>query len=192
MSGCTREAFGSIMKLLKALYPESKAGTQATSEAYYLVLSDLPVEMLKAAVLQLVATDDTGFFPRAGAIRKAAYKLVEEQNDVPDYADAWNEVISAIGKYGYLNKPKFSNPMIWTAIGEMPGWLALCKSEEKDIAITKAQFRNTFNLLLERERKQARMLPQVKALAERFAGHGLALEAGHETPTLVSAGLDTD
>jgi len=177
---CTRTEFAPLIALLSALYPERKTDP-AMIEAYYAILSDIDIELLKAATLQIAASPETNFFPRAAAIRAAAFALVETASGTPNADDAWDEVMKAIGKFGMYRKPEFSDPLIQKALDGIGGWRTLCMSDESETSYTRDAFKKSFAAMLGRARTDVRMLPQVRAIVARFAGNGPALAAGSST-----------
>ena len=183
---CTRAEFAPLIALLSALYPERKTDP-AMTEAYYQILNDIDIELLKAATLQLAANPETNFFPRAGALRTAAFALVETASGTPSADDAWDELMKAIGKYGVYRKPEFSHPLIQQALDGIGGWRTLCMSDESETSYTRDAFKKTFATVLKRERNEMQMLPAVRAIAARFAGRGPALAAGAKAPQLTDS-----
>jgi len=173
--------FIACIRVLAALYSEFKL-TPETVTAYWIVLGDIDPQLLQAATLQLGSNPETNFFPRAGAIRKACYELAENENETITAADAWIEVMAAMGKYSVYRTPEFDNPLTMKALGGTRGWRALCVSDESDESYHRHQFIKAYESYIERERYNFRMLPQVKALAAQFAGR--QLESGAETPQL--------
>jgi len=187
---CTRAEFAPLIALLSALYPERKTDP-AMTEAYYQILNDIDIELLKAATLQLAANPDTNFFPRAGALRTAAFALVETASGTPNADDAWDEVMKAIGKYGMYRKPEFSDPLIQKALDGIGGWRTLCMSDESETSYTRDAFKKSFAAMIGRARTDVRMLPAVRAIAARFAGNGPALAAGpKKSPITIGDGYE--
>ncbi|HUW11043.1 MAG TPA: hypothetical protein VM537_15035 [Anaerolineae bacterium] len=169
--------FISCLRVLVGLYSEFKLTPQVI-ESYWIILADVDPDLLKAATQQIAANPDTNFFPRAGALRTAAFALVETASGVPSVDESWCEVLAAIGKYGRARKPEFTTELTFRALGEMRGWQALCNSDPADVGIYRAHFTKAYNQLLGRARTDVRMLPQVRTIVARFAGTGPALAAG--------------
>ena len=176
-------AFLTCMRVLSGLYSEFKLTPQVI-ESYWIILADVDPDLLKAATQQIAANPETNFFPRAGALRTAAFALVETASGVPSVDESWCEVLAAIGKYGRARKPEFTTELTFRALGEMRGWQALCNSDSADVGIYRAHFTKAYNQLLGRARTDVRMLPQVRAIVARFAGSGPPLNSGANTPQL--------
>jgi hypothetical protein len=167
------------MGLLAAAFPRFNL-TPATVEAYYLILCDLDLDLFKAAVLDLAAADSP-WFPSAGQIRSAAFRLVDEGQDRPTGADAWGIVTSAIGHYGWCRLPNFDNDLIIRTINAVGGWRLICATPEDMIHTTRARFIDTYDRLDKRAKHQARMLPAVREVAKKLsAPSAKALTDGHD------------
>ena len=169
--------FLTCMRVLSGLYSEFKLTPQVI-ESYWIILADVEPDLLIAATQQIAASPETNFFPRAGALRAAAFGLVETASGTPNADDAWDEVMKAIGKYGMYRKPEFSDPLIQTALDGIGGWRTLCMSDESETSYTRDAFKKSFAAMIGRARTDVRMLPAVRAIAARFAGNGPALAAG--------------
>ena len=172
--------FISCLRVLVGLYSEFKLTPQVI-ESYWIILADVDPDLLKAATQQIAANPETNFFPRAGALRTAAFALVETASGTPNADDAWDEVMKAIGKFGMYRKPEFSDPLIQKALDAIGGWRTLCMSDESETSYTRDAFKKSFAAMIGRARTDVRMLPAVRAIAARFAGSGPALAAGSST-----------
>ena len=174
--------FMKVMGTLAALYPRFNL-TDATMEAYYGVLSDLPIELIKAAALEL-GSQDSPWFPSAGQLRQAAFNLLEQQDGCLTAGEAWAEARRVL--LSDANCPgvsvagleDFSDPIVYAAVIAVggPGILRLKNDAEHT---TRARFMNEYKALKERQRQTRRMLPQVAETAARLsAGGRLALRGG--------------
>jgi hypothetical protein len=173
------EAFANEMGLLAAAFPRFQM-TPATIEAYYLILADMPQGLVKAAMLQLVG-DDSPWFPSAGQIRAAAFRLVEEERGDKSGGEAWGEVMAAVGKYGYVRTPEFSDPLIGDCVSAVGGWLVLCTSPIDTIHTTRARFIQSYEILQDRQKRQERMLPAVREVVKRLdVSNAPRLGDGHD------------
>jgi hypothetical protein len=80
-----------IVLLMQAAFPNFHP-EQATPEALYQLLQDLPSDTLKVAVLETCAQAGRAFAPTVGEIRAAALKLSFQALGIPDEFDAWAEL----------------------------------------------------------------------------------------------------
>lgn len=159
--------FRKLMQFLSKAYPRFSLEPE-TIEVYYQVLSDLSLDLVKAAILQLI-TEDSPWCPSVGQIRSCAFDLLDHQAGVPTAWDAWAEVCARIGDCGWLGdcgvpSPEFSHPLIQCTVNAVGGWLRLCMSTNS--VADRARFAQAYETLAKRERIQVRMLPQVREILE--------------------------
>lgn len=147
-------------------------------------LADLPMDHARAAV---AAHDRAGerFPPTAGLVRKLA---VELENDLPDWAHVWGEVMAAIraGFHASRQPPPdhWSTPLIATFVRDV-GWRQLCL-EGYDTTFS-AQCRDKWRALADRVGRDASLVRLPTAglrRLERVNGEPRRLEAAlrHELP----------
>lgn len=127
----------------KDLYPTARLWAE--------LLSDIDYETaLKALKIVLSRSKH---FPSVAEIREAAVEL--GTGDMPTPMEAWDQVTSAIRRYGYYEQERALeslHPIVRRA-AEIVGWRELCYSEEIDII--RAHFRDAYTALAERERRSA-------------------------------------
>lgn len=128
-----------------------------TLTIYERLLQDIPGEALEAAALQLIA--ECKFFPTVAELRAKALSLLGPRSPSP--MEAWGEVKMAFSRYGRYQAPKFENPITAKVVQSM-GWLSLCDSENE--ASDRARFIQAYEVLCQRERKDALLLPEVRRL----------------------------
>ncbi len=166
-----------IMTALGAFYPNFQL-KEETLIAYRSVLDDLPSEILRAAALQIGATSK--WFPAASELRATAWELIEREHGVPSAPDAWAEVTDAMWRIGIYHQPKFSHDLVQRAVDAIGGWTNLCMSEQA--TADRARFFESYSILLDRARTDARMLPAVRKvmseLAAKMSGRLLTRGAG--------------
>jgi hypothetical protein len=158
--------FAKVMGLLAAAFPRFSL-TKATVEAYYQILCDLDLDLLKAAALQL-AGGDSPWFPSAGQIRAAAFRMIEEKRGDKTAGEAWGEVMAAVGRYGWYRMPEFSEPLIKDAVVAVGGWQLVCSTPIDALHTTRARFIQAYEQLQNRQRGQERMLPAVCEVVKRL------------------------
>ena len=110
---------------------------------YAEMLSDLPVEAVKAAIGSLIRQRQYPTLPTIGEIRREVAALAL---GAPSPAEAAEEVREQMGSVGYYGTPRFSHPLIGRAVSAM-GWRNLCMSEEPFRSM--AEFRRIYEGLLD-------------------------------------------
>lgn len=142
-------------EILKAVAPLQLAFKGNLDDArmrlYVEMLSDIPPQILEAAVKKLIMTNK--FLPSIAEIRETAYgiKGTVSGTAAPDESEAWGEVIKAIRSVGYYGKPKFSHEAITTAVNNI-GWQDICMTTYDGMNTLRAQFRRAYQLAAERQK----------------------------------------
>lgn len=142
-------------EILKAVAPLQLAFKGNLDDArmrlYVEMLSDIPPQILEAAVKKLIMTNK--FLPSIAEIRETAYgiKGTISGTAAPDESEAWGEVIKAIQSVGYYRKPKFSHEAITTAVNNI-GWQDICMTTIEGMNTLRAQFRRAYQLATERQK----------------------------------------
>lgn len=142
-------------EILKAVAPLQLAFKGNLDDArmrlYVEMLSDIPPQILEAAVKKLIMTNK--FLPSIAEIRETAYgiKGTISGTAVPDESEAWGEVVKAIRSVGYYRKPKFSNEAITTAVNNI-GWQDICMTTIEGMNTLRAQFRRAYQLAAQRQK----------------------------------------
>lgn len=172
----TPAVFHDLFRMIEAAYPQWKP-EKGTTEVYYQVLKDLPLDLLKAAILDRLATD-TAWAPSPGQLRGAAFRMIEDERGDPSAGEAWGEVMAAVGRYGYIRKPTFSDPLITRCVEAVGGWQLLCRSPIEAMTATRARFLQSYEVLKTRERGQERMLPAVRGVVKKMAAPAQQAQIG--------------
>lgn len=142
-------------EILKAVAPLQLAFKGNLDDArmrlYVEILSDIPPQILEAAVKKLIMTNK--FLPSIAEIRETAYgiKGTISGTAVPDESEAWGEVVKAIRSVGYYRKPKFSHEAITTTVNNI-GWQDICMTTIEGMNTLRAQFRRAYQLAAERQK----------------------------------------
>lgn len=116
-----------LVAVLLAAYPQALWG-DGTPLLYERMLADLDAAVAKAAVEQLIAT--SRYLPTVAEIRAACVELTVGPRRFG--AEAWGEVLTAIGRFGHRRTPgvdfKFGDTNTTRAVIAF-GWRHLCSSE---------------------------------------------------------------
>jgi hypothetical protein len=162
-----------VLALLGAVYPGFEL-KDLTVEVYLRLLADLPAEALEKAALDHIARSK--FFPTIAELRQAAFDLLEAIDPQPVPQQAWGLVQAEIERVGHAGTPKFEFLAIAQAV-EALGWRALCVSDNP--IAERAHFVQVYQAILERQRQEARRLPEVRQF--------LALQRGQAQTALPDA-----
>jgi len=93
------ETIAKVLKTLSDAYPrfilenDDRRRDQVRTWAAY--LSDMPDDLLLAAVARFISSSDHAFAPSISEIRAQATELVKEINNIPSAFEAWREVLDA-------------------------------------------------------------------------------------------------
>ena len=162
-----------IMKIcafMAASYPTFRLQKE-TVDAYAKLLADVDAEILAKAAEQ--AVNDSEFFPTVKRLRDAVIALTAKVSPLPDYAQAWENVRYVISRYGHdeaerMGMHVFANPLIEMAVKRV-GWYDICYTDLENINTLRAQFRDVYNTIVNREVESARMLPGTRAIIKELA-----------------------
>jgi hypothetical protein len=160
-----KQEFAKIAMAIRNIYPkESLLDTDAARETWYSLLRDLEYGPTVLAIQKLAQT--TSFSPSIAEIRTATAEI--DLGPVPDYGQAWEEVMRVIKRYGYYRADQALEaltPLTRTVVKRI-GFEEICTTEEIDTI--RAQFRRIYEAEARREeqtRQQSREL--LKAIEER-------------------------
>lgn len=140
---------------MKAVAPLQLAYTSSLDDnrlrLYVEMLSDIPPQILSAAVKKLIMTNK--FLPSIAEIREVAYgiKGIISGTAAPDESEAWGEVVKAIQSVGYYGKPTFTHEAITAAVDNI-GWQDICMTSRDGTSTLRAQFRRAYQLAAERQK----------------------------------------
>lgn len=169
-----RAEFAKIIAMVAALYPSQFKATKTTVDAYYSILCDLPIELLKAAVLHICG-EGREWPPPAGVIRATAFSLIEHNEGAITAGEAWQEARRILGDpsryYPGINAPdadEFSDTAIYATV-QAVGALDIVSTPENAIYTTRARFMDTFETIKDRQRTSRTMLPTVRETIDRLA-----------------------
>lgn len=147
----------SIMKQLFMTYPNVSAGPE-TIAMYLRLTGDIPEDALQVAIDQCIS--GCKFLPTIAEIRETW--LTATLPAVRGWAEAWDEVQQQMRKVGYVGTPRFSDELTERVVKSF-GWRTLCASE--NTSTDRAQFRDMYTQLAQRQHEVSRMLPATKELA---------------------------
>jgi len=143
---------------LAAAFPYAQISGE-TIKVYARMLADIPLEVLDAVASQAMA--ECEFFPTIARVREMAMNLASPTGQHVSGFEAWEQVIRQIRSVGSYGRPGFIDPLITRAV-ECLGWPELCQSDNQ--VADRSHFVRIYEQLVERERAEARLLPESREL----------------------------
>lgn len=142
-------------------------GDSYAVETWYKFLKDLTYEQLLAAIERYTMTNK--FPPTIAELRE---QVVDIQADNVDWSDGWQEVLTAVRRFGYCDEAgalASMSPMTREVVKRL-GWQQICQSETDELMAIRANFRMIYESKTATV-KQDMQLPvgfmeKAKALAE--------------------------
>lgn len=168
------------MAALAALYPRFEM-TATTIEAYFAVLSDLPLSAIQAAALEIGTTSK--WFPAASEIRETACNFVDGGPPMTG-VEAWALLTSGMSRnrstYPISQLEEMCGPGIRMALDVVGGQYDIRNRTIQEEPSMRARFVEAFEITTKKAWKKRHELPQVAELARLVAG---------DRPALLSDGL---
>lgn len=167
-----------VVALLMAAYPNVPAPA-ATMKLYVEMLSDIPDDVLAMGTRHVISRHKYNTWPTIAEIRETCIDLQTGAANYQNAYDAWESVIKAIRRNGYMRRPVFeANPLIDKAIDAVGGWRLLCLSE--DVTADRSRFIQAYESFFKRAADDTHMLPEVRALTKQLAGNQFLLDKPKE------------
>lgn len=174
----TAKQFEQITKGITTAFPWANLFPNADAvEIWYRKLGDIPYDVMAAVVNRWIETKTQP--PTIADLRKEADIVVNGLP--PTWADGWEQVQNAIGRYGYMQRDAALGSMdeVTAETVRRIGWQQICESENVDAL--RANFRMVYETMSRRlqegrmisagtqERLNAvRAVPQISDLAEKM------------------------
>lgn len=149
------QEFLTIASVIKAAYPSQTILPDKTSmDIWFGMLKDLEYSTVRNAIQEIIATSK--FAPSIADIRDKASQRITIPD--PEWGDAWELVIKAIRKYGYMQEKEAlrSMPELTMRCVKRLGWQNICMSE--NITADRANFRTIYEKELQ-QRKTYNQIP---------------------------------
>ena len=165
----TKEEFGKIAAALKTYYTtDNFLPNKAAVELWYYQLKDLDYQLIQAAVNKWVAINK--WQPSIAELREMAMNI--KDGKIPSWSEAWEEVMTAIHKYGIYATPEAlerMRPLTRQAVARI-GFNNICICKSENIGIEMSHFRRIYEAM-SRETEIERALPdrlqeQIKELQD--------------------------
>lgn len=182
----TREDINSILNILKASFPNFHP-VDGTSAIYEMLLRDLDLDELRAAVLACCSEPGRAFAPSIGEIRGAVIDIRRQVRGLPTALEAWGEVQRHIGQR-WFNTP-YSIPLIDKIVSDF-GMANLIYSE--DTMADRAHFLKAYELAVQKQTRLDVQLPQVTAYIEKQKANMPELPAPVSDPLRVEWQVESE
>lgn len=155
----TKKEFSLFAMALRTYYPREKLlPNDEAMELWFAQLQDIPYQIAQAGLQKWVALNK--WSPSIADIREMTSGITS--GDIPDWGEAWAEVQRAIRKLGSYRAQEAIeslSPITKKAVQRI-GFMNLCMSEN-EIA-DRAHFQKIYEILVEREKKDAMLPAQLK------------------------------
>lgn len=156
----TKQEISALIALTTANFPNmQERDMRPTANLWLEILSDIPFEVAKAAIIKVLAT--AKFWPAVAEIREAAAQFTNPNILSP--AEAWALAEEANDRYGYYRSEegmKSLPPLVQTVVKSLGGFREVCASEQP--AVTRGQFMRMYEQYASREREMAVLPESVK------------------------------
>ena len=152
----TMEQFRVIAKAMKTAYPRDNfIASPEALKLWYNFLGDLPYEILNVAAQKYIVTSK--FPPTIAELRELAV-----QGEESDWGKGWEEVITAMRKYGSWHPKEALESMTATTreVVKRLGWQELCLSENQ--SVDRANFRMLYEQLSKKKTENAKLPPKLR------------------------------
>jgi hypothetical protein len=165
----TREEFVVVAAYLASAADKPMPRDQA--EVYFDLLRDLPVVAVQEAARRAVAENQYPTIPPVGVLRALALRLARPE--ALGWGEAWGAVMKAVRRYGSGRERDAlaSLPAAAARAAHCLGWEALCAANPQDCNTLRAQFRDVYADVAEKEEFAARApLPAPARAAAELVG----------------------
>lgn len=169
----TIEQVTALLGVIAAAHPDRFEITDERIDVYADLLADLDITDLKAATRQHLATSPHP--PTIADLRRLCAQVSAPA--MPDWGEAWRELLDQIGRVGSYGAPSWSHPVIAEAVRQFGPWREVCAMEIDQTPTNRAQFRQIYEAIAGRAQRTAALLPDVRALAVERGALPLPAEA---------------
>ncbi len=158
-----------IMGVMAHAYPRYELSADSV-KIYTRMLSDIPAEILEVAAHQIMA--QSKFFPSIAEWREMAHNLMIGTHNIPSAYEAWEDAMHQVNICGdyyryqvITREPVYAHPLVERAV-EIIGYRNLLESDNR--VADRAHFFRIYESLLERAEGEVRLLPESKAVSEKY------------------------
>lgn len=192
----TKREIVELITILQANYPDSFRGQSesvisAKISLWHKMFGEYPKEVVNAAAMAFMATDQKGFMPSVGQIMEEIRKLNRKDDRTPD--EAWRLVYRAIQNSTYWAEEEFQKlpEDIRRFVGH-PDQLKQWALMEADVvqSVIASNFQRSFRVRQQNDRDYQKLPGEVKQFVSRLtAGTFGYIDTGSEA---IRKALETD
>lgn len=164
-----KKEFSTLAMALRTYYPKEQIlPNQQAMELWYRELQDIPYNVAEAGLRKWVATNK--WSPTIADFRE--FSAVIQSGDIPDWGEGWEQVISAIRKFGSYRQQEAMDSLdeITRTCVERLGFKNICMSE--NITHDRANFRMIYEQLADRKKKEKQIPLPLKNIMLEIRGGG--------------------
>ena len=155
----TKQEFAIFAMALKTYYPrENLLPNEQAMDLWFIQLQDIPYQVAEVGLNKWVALNK--WSPSIADIREMTSGIT--RGEIPDWGEAWAEVQRSIRKYGSYRAQEAIeslSPITKKAVQRI-GFMNLCMSDNE--VADRAHFQKIYEILVEREKKDAMLPAQLK------------------------------
>jgi hypothetical protein len=174
----TRDEVKALLAIIAAAYGDKFRLAPKTLDVYAELLADLDIDTLKAATRQHIASGD--WPPTIADLRRLCAQVSAPA--LPDWGEAWAELLGQIGRVGYVGTPTWSHPVIAEAVRQFGPWRELCAMEIDQTPTNRAQFRQVYKTVARRAQRTTDLLPNIRTFAQATGALPAPVEAAPALP----------
>lgn len=171
-----REETKKIVRIMVASYPNFKpTDIKDTIDAWEMMLSDYPYEVVAIALKTIVTTDLSGFAPSIGKIIDEIHKLAKWGGEGHQTSlEAWDLVYKAIQNSTYNAEREFEKlpPLIQKAVGSSGNLRSLAVDENFNLGVEQSHFIKAYERAVKEEEYESKIPNDVKALLKGMNSNG--------------------
>lgn len=151
--------FAMIALAVRTVYSNFKVmPDKASANIWFEMLKDIPYKQINLALKEYISTNK--YPPTIADLRELASNY--NNMPVPDFGEAWEEVINAIRKHGYMeveNAYASMSPLTVKCVKRI-GWQNICMSE--NVTADRANFRMIYETEQKRERERNQLSLEIR------------------------------
>ena len=159
-----------LLFAINAVFPNYKAeNPEATIKIWTEFLSDQDPVAIGMSLKNYARTNTSGFAPDIGKLIQGARELTQPKTLTA--SEAWGKVLNAIHNSAYGSEEEFKNlpPAVQVAVGSARQLQEWAMEEDFDDLVASSNFRRSYTVALERERKDALLTDDCKRLMAEMA-----------------------
>lgn len=183
----TKREIVELMTILQANYPDSFRGQSeavisAKISLWHKMFGEYPKDVVNAAAMAFMATDQKGFMPSVGQIMEEIRKLNRRDDRTPD--EAWRLVYRAIQNSTYWAEEEFQKlpEDIRRFVGH-PDQLKQWAMMEADVvqSVIASNFQRSFKVRQQNDRDYQKLPGEVKQFVSRLTANAFGYLTGERS-----------